>query len=98
MVWEEHAPKIVRIVCYFSVARATLALTAVERSHALIEPRPATLPPLDPARLMAERTRLLRYCIRVTGSHEAAEDMVQEALMTAWQNRERLRDSESWQA
>jgi RNA polymerase sigma factor (sigma-70 family) len=64
----------------------------------LIEPRPAETSSLDPDRLMDERSRLLRYCTRVIGSAEMAEDMVQEALLTAWQCRERLRDGESWQA
>src|SRR5690349_11143058 len=37
-----------------------------------------------------ERGRLLRYCARVTGDAQAAEDLVQQTLLEAWQHAPRL--------
>jgi RNA polymerase sigma factor (sigma-70 family) len=61
----------------------------------------ALLSPLslfDPERLADERGRLVRYCTRVTGSADTAEDLAQETLATAWRNRALLRDPDAWQA
>lgn len=47
--------------------------------------------------LEQERLRLLQLCIHLTGSRDAAEDVVQETLMVAWLNRRALRDpSRRW--
>ncbi|MFN8489650.1 MAG: RNA polymerase sigma factor [Caldilineaceae bacterium] len=40
-----------------------------------------------------ERNRLVRLCTRLTGAPEAAEDLAQEALLIAWQQRSQLRDA-----
>jgi RNA polymerase sigma factor (sigma-70 family) len=53
---------------------------------------------LDPARLAAERDRLVRYCLRVVRDPDVAEDLAQETLITAWRSRDRLRDGMLWQA
>jgi RNA polymerase sigma factor (sigma-70 family) len=37
-----------------------------------------------------ERERLLRYCARVTGDAQAAEDLVQQTLLEAWQHATRI--------
>jgi RNA polymerase sigma-70 factor (ECF subfamily) len=37
-----------------------------------------------------ERTRLLRYCARVTADLQAAEDLVQQTLLEAWQHAHRI--------
>lgn len=44
-----------------------------------------------PARLAAERARLVRLCARLTGDPGAAEDLAQETLLEAWRLRARLR-------
>ena len=46
--------------------------------------------------LKAERTRLIRYCFRLTGNRDAAEDLAQETLLEAWKHADRLRDSAVW--
>lgn len=44
-----------------------------------------------------ERAQLVRFCYQLThGDREAAEDIAQEALLTAWQNADSLRDAEAW--
>lgn len=53
---------------------------------------------LDPARLAAERDRLVRYCLRAVRDPDVAEDLAQETLITAWRSRDRLRDGMLWQA
>ena len=53
---------------------------------------------LSPDSLMAERPRLIRYCARFTRRSDAAEDLAQETLITAWETRDRLRDYASSQA
>ncbi|MDP9372423.1 MAG: sigma-70 family RNA polymerase sigma factor [Chloroflexota bacterium] len=40
----------------------------------------------------AERARLVRLCARLTGDREAAEDLAQETLITAWRHAHKLRD------
>jgi RNA polymerase sigma-70 factor (ECF subfamily) len=42
----------------------------------------------------AERVYLLRLCAYLTGSAEAAEDLVQETLIEAWRHEDGLRDPE----
>ncbi|HYP19505.1 MAG TPA: sigma-70 family RNA polymerase sigma factor [Chloroflexia bacterium] len=42
--------------------------------------------------LVAERARLVRLCARLSGSPDAAEDLVQETLIEAWRIRDRLYD------
>jgi RNA polymerase sigma-70 factor (ECF subfamily) len=44
--------------------------------------------------LQEERTRLLALCWKLTGNREVAEDLVQETLLLAWRDIERLRDPE----
>ncbi|MCB0121812.1 MAG: RNA polymerase sigma factor, partial [Caldilineaceae bacterium] len=39
-----------------------------------------------------ERSRLLRLCTRLTGDPAAADDLVQETLITAWQRQDQLTD------
>jgi RNA polymerase sigma-70 factor (ECF subfamily) len=51
----------------------------------------------DPLRVAAERARLVRYCAKVTGSADAAEELAQEALLIAWQSRERVADWHEWE-
>ena len=38
--------------------------------------------------------RLYRFALRLTNDHHAAEDLTQETMLRAWQNRSRLRDPE----
>jgi RNA polymerase sigma-70 factor (ECF subfamily) len=52
----------------------------------------------SPDSLLAERPRLVRYCARFTHDGDAAEDLAQETLVTAWETRERLREYDSYQA
>lgn len=40
--------------------------------------------------LMGERPRLVRLCARLSGSRDAAEDLAQETLLTAWRAADRL--------
>ncbi len=42
--------------------------------------------------LPAEQMRLRRLCTHLSGSAEAAEDLVQETLVEAWRHRDRLHD------
>ena len=42
--------------------------------------------------LGAERERLVRLCLRMTGSQDAAEDLAQQTLLEAWRLLDRLRD------
>ncbi|MEM7125240.1 MAG: RNA polymerase sigma factor [Chloroflexota bacterium] len=42
--------------------------------------------------LANERPKLLRFCIHLTHSSQAAEDLTQEALLTAWRQREKATD------
>src|SRR5690349_4353217 len=37
-----------------------------------------------------ERARLVRYCTRITGDPHAAEDLVQQTLLEAWQHAHRI--------
>lgn len=39
-----------------------------------------------------ERTNLLRFCTYLTGSAQAAEDLTQETLLTAWRRRDTITD------
>src|SRR5947208_6787284 len=52
------------------------------------------LSPEQPAQLQEitpdERQRLLAYCTRVTADVQAAEDLVQQTLLEAWQHASRL--------
>src|SRR5438309_742629 len=40
-----------------------------------------------------ERDRIVRLCMRLSGSAGAAEDLAQETLLEAWKARDRLRDA-----
>ncbi|GLV54068.1 hypothetical protein KDH_09170 [Dictyobacter sp. S3.2.2.5] len=40
-----------------------------------------------------ERVRLVRFCARLVGDSEAAEDLTQETLLEAWRHLEGLRDT-----
>ena len=40
----------------------------------------------------AEQATLLRFCTHLTGSSQAAEDLIQETLLTAWRRRETITD------
>jgi RNA polymerase sigma factor (sigma-70 family) len=42
--------------------------------------------------LLSERARLIRYCARLTGSQDSAEDLAQETLLEAWRNQHKLDD------
>ena len=44
--------------------------------------------------LAHERDRIVRFCIRYTGSAEAAEDLAQDTLVEAWRHVDRLRTSD----
>ncbi len=44
------------------------------------------------AMFMQERPRLIRLCMRLTGSVDAAEDLAQETLLEAWRNLHKLSD------
>ena len=47
----------------------------------------------------AERQRLLRYCLRLSGGNrDVAEDMAQETLAEAWRKRDALRNADAWRA
>ena len=61
---------------------------------------PSTLPIFrDVARLEAERRRLIGYCARFTnGDRTAADEIAQETLALAWEDRDRLRSAEAWQS
>lgn len=59
----------------------------VERSLEMLAPRGMEL-----GTLSAERTRLIGFCARITGDRDAAEDLAQETLVTAWRNQDTLRD------
>ncbi|HET9110756.1 MAG TPA: RNA polymerase sigma factor [Ktedonobacterales bacterium] len=48
--------------------------------------------------LGAERERLVRLCLRMTGSYDAAEDLAQQTLLEAWRLLDRLRDSDGLSA
>lgn len=47
--------------------------------------------PFDIA-LAGERAWLVRYCLRLVGDLDAAEDLAQETLLEAWRNRQKLHD------
>src|SRR5690242_17801613 len=40
-----------------------------------------------------ERMGLMRLCLSMTGNRDAAEDLVQEALLEAWRHEQALRDA-----
>jgi RNA polymerase sigma factor (sigma-70 family) len=40
-----------------------------------------------------ERTRLLRFCMKMVGDKDVAEDLVQETLLEAWKHLHNLRDA-----
>lgn len=42
--------------------------------------------------LASERAWLVRYCVRLVGDLDAAEDLAQETLLEAWRNRQKLYD------
>ena len=44
--------------------------------------------------LPQERERLVRFCLRLTGNADDAEDLVQETLLEAWRHAGQLRDPE----
>jgi RNA polymerase sigma-70 factor (ECF subfamily) len=44
--------------------------------------------------LTVERPRLVRLCARLSGNREAAEDLAQEVMLTAWRHADRLREPE----
>ena len=46
--------------------------------------------------LPAERTRLVRFCARLTGNVDAAEDLAQETLIEAWRSAHKLTDSRGY--
>ncbi len=55
----------------------------------------AELPELETAGWLSstvERDRLVRFCYRLIGDVSAAEDLAQETLICAWQQRQQLRD------
>src|SRR5688572_27690176 len=43
-----------------------------------------------------ERDRLVRLCVRMTGSLDAAEDLAQETLIEAWRHEEKLYNPEGY--
>jgi RNA polymerase sigma-70 factor (ECF subfamily) len=55
------------------------------------QPRPASTTALDDA-LLAERARLVRLCVRLTGDWDAAEDLTQETLVEALRTLAKLHD------
>lgn len=58
------------------------------------EPERNAIPSSPDEALVAERERLLRFCTRLAGSADVAEDLVQETLLEAWRHEEQLRDPE----
>ena len=42
--------------------------------------------------LAQEHIRLVRLCANLTGNAEVAEDLAQETVLTAWDNREKIYD------
>ena len=61
----------------------------------MLQPSPTPLAPhlvhdSLTAALAAERPRLTRLCLRLTGDATAAEDLAQETLLTAWRLRDRV--------
>jgi RNA polymerase sigma factor (sigma-70 family) len=48
--------------------------------------------------ILAERTRLVRLCGRLTGDTQVAEDLAQETLIEAWSHIHQLRDPDSLSA
>lgn len=48
--------------------------------------------------LGAERERLVRLCLRMTGSYDAAEDLAQQTLLEAWRLLDRLREPDGLSA
>ncbi|GAB4451297.1 MAG: hypothetical protein OHK0029_00190 [Armatimonadaceae bacterium] len=45
-----------------------------------------------------ERRRLYRFCYRLAGDGEVAEDLTQEALLEAWRQRDTLQKPEFWRS
>jgi RNA polymerase sigma factor (sigma-70 family) len=45
-----------------------------------------------------ERQRLYRFCYRLTGDSEIAEDITQEALLEAWRQGEHLQKPAHWRS
>jgi RNA polymerase sigma factor (sigma-70 family) len=43
-----------------------------------------------------ERTRLVRFCRRLTGDADVAEDLAQDALIEAWRQAETLKNPQVW--
>jgi DNA-directed RNA polymerase specialized sigma24 family protein len=46
----------------------------------------------------AERARLVRLCVRVTGDAAVAADLAQETLLEAWRSQQALRDPDRFSA
>src|SRR3954469_20653174 len=44
----------------------------------------------------AERPRLVRLCARLSGNADAAEDLAQEVLLTAWQRAGQLHEPQQY--
>lgn len=52
----------------------------------------------DPAWIVAERSRLVRLCARITDDPASAEDLAQETLIEAWRHAGNLRNPDAHQA
>lgn len=46
----------------------------------------------------AERERLIRFCHKMTGSRDAADDLAQETMVEAWRRIEKVRDRAAWRS
>ena len=51
-----------------------------------------TKSPITEGLLFAERSRLMKLCLRLTGDQQLAEDLTQETLLIGWQQQDQLRD------